>query len=134
MPPDPAPAPKPIDTVVDKVGLYPREAFEFVQEGLAYTVERAHGQVRDPQASRHVTGQMLCEGLRQFALMQWGMLARTVLARWNIEATLDFGRIVFAMIESGHMSKTDEDSLEDFRDVYDFRTAFDQGYKLGAQS
>jgi uncharacterized repeat protein (TIGR04138 family) len=28
------------------------------------------------------------------------------------------------------MAKTDEDTIEDFRNVYDFKTAFDQQYKL----
>ena len=55
------------------------------------------------------------------------MLARTVLARWNIRATADFGEMVYLLIANGAMSKTDEDSLEDFRDVYDFDEAFTPG-------
>ena len=56
------------------------------------------------------------------------MLARTVLARWNVQATIDFGNMVYLLIEHGHMKKTDEDSIEDFRDVYDFGTALDAAY------
>ncbi len=113
------------------LGPYPQEAFEFVQRGLSYTVQKVHQAQTDPEASRHVSGQQLCEGLREFAFRQWGMLARIVLERWGISATLDFGKIVFTLIEAGQMQKTPDDSLEDFRDVYDFK-AFDTGYRIHA--
>ena len=69
-------------------------------------------------------------GLREFALQRWGLMARTVLQRWNITSTFDFGRIVFAMVENDLMQKTDEDSIEDFRNVYDFKTAFEADYPI----
>jgi len=129
---------KSLQQLVEDVGLYPPEAYEFIQKGLSFTVGRIHGELKeaDPDAkasdaSRHVSGQQLCEGLRDFALNQWGLLARTVLRRWNITSTLDFGRIVFALVDAGHMQKTDDDTLEDFKAVYEFRSAFD-GYRLGA--
>ena len=71
-----------------------------------------------------MSGQQLCEGLREYALQQWGYLARTVLRRWNITSTVDFGKIVFALVEIGQMQKTDDDTLDDFRNVFDFRAAF----------
>ena len=52
------------------------------------------------------------------------MMASTVLESWNIHRTDDFGRIVFAMIEHGVMSKTPQDSPADFRGVFDFDEAF----------
>lgn len=131
MPPSNEPAKqKSLQQVARDAGLYPAEAYEFVQRGLSYTVEKVHAGVADPDASRHVSGQQLCEGLREFALTQWGMLARTVLRRWGIHSTLDFGRIVFALIDAGQMQKTDDDTLEDFRNVFDFRTAFEAGYRI----
>jgi len=115
------------------LGPYPQEAFEFVQRGLSYTVKKVHEAQTDPEASRHVSGQQLCEGLRDFAFRQWGMLARVVLERWGICGTIDFGRIVFTLIEAGQMQKTQDDSLEDFRGVYDFK-AFDTGYRISSAS
>lgn len=110
---------------------YPLDAFVFVQRGLDYTVRREHGELADDfdpedddQPSRHVTGRMLCEGLRDFALRQYGLLAGTVLRRWRVTRCEDFGHIVFAMVESGMMHKTDDDSIEDFQDVFSFREAF----------
>jgi uncharacterized repeat protein (TIGR04138 family) len=131
MPPtEPAKPEKTLEQIVDEVGLYPIAAFEFVEQGLSYTVKKTHGEVKDKNANRHVSGRDLCEGLREFALSRWGLLAGTVLSRWNVRKTFDFGRIVFAMVESGWMSKTDEDTIEDFRDVYDFKSAFEAGYRI----
>ena len=127
----PAPEePKTLEKIVEEVGVYPIEAFDFVQRGLTYTVNKVHGPVSDPQANRHVSGQQLCHGLREFALAQWGLLARTVLRRWNITRTEDFGRIVFALVENGHMSKTETDTLDDFKNVFDFASAFDENYRI----
>jgi len=51
-------------------------------------------------------------------------LALTVLRRWRIGSTIDFGHMVYLLVNNDFMQKTDEDSLEDFRDVYDFGAAF----------
>jgi uncharacterized repeat protein (TIGR04138 family) len=125
-----------IEQVVAEVGLYPIDAYEFLQQGLSYTVQRIHGDGPAPSArgpsktSRHVSGQDLCHGLREFALAQWGLLARSVLRRWNITSTLDFGRMVFALIDARQMQRTDDDTIDDFRNVYDFKTAFENGYRI----
>jgi uncharacterized repeat protein (TIGR04138 family) len=111
-----------------KAGPFPQEAFQFVRDGLAHTVRFIHGEGQaDPEPApkeRHVSGQQLCLGLRDYALQQYGMLARTVLSRWGIRKTEDFGRIVFAMIDGGLMRRSDQDTIEDFRGVYDFEEAF----------
>lgn len=120
-----------LEEVAESVGLYAVDAYYFVQQGLAQTAQAVHGD-RAADGCRHVTGQQLAEGLRDLAIANWGMLARTVLARWGIYSTLDFGRIVYAMIDAGIMARTEEDSLEDFRNVYDFRTAFDRSYRITA--
>ena len=106
---------------------YPLDAFLFVQHGLDFTVKRMHGQHTESgtaDESRHVTGRDLCVGIRDYALEQYGLLARTVLTRWNIQSCEDFGHIVFTMVDAQIMRKTDEDSIRDFIDVYDFNEAF----------
>ena len=129
MPPPKDPAKAKVRPPMLEYGAYPPEAYDFVQQGLSFTVQQIHKGLK-PRASRHVSGQQLCEGIRQFALNQYGMLAATVLRNWNINATLDFGRIVFALIEAGHMQKTDDDTIEDFRNVFDFKTAFETEYSI----
>lgn len=111
---------------------YPLEAFVFVKNGLDFTVRRVHGdpEKADPDASRHISGRQLCYGLRDYAVKQYGLLARTVMQRWSIHNSADFGHIVFAMVEAGEMAKTDDDTLEDFAGVYDFAEAFNPTLSL----
>src|SRR5690606_37573186 len=113
-----------------RLGVYPPQAIEFIERGLSYTVQKLHGRA-SLNEERHVSGAELCWGMRDYAQSQWGFLASAVLQRWNITCTMDFGRIVYALIEGGLMQKREEDSIEDFRDVYRFETAFDGSYKIG---
>lgn len=73
---------------------------------------------------RHISGQQLCWGLRDFALNRWGMLALPVLESWNVKTTKDFGRIVFGFIECDMMQKQPRDCVDDFDDIYAFDEAF----------
>lgn len=117
--------PQDITKTLAQAGPYPLAAYQFVQEGLRYTVERVHDHAdAAPGGSRHVSGQQLCLGLRDYAIDQYGLLAPVVLASWHVHRTEDFGRMVFALIEVGAMSKTSQDSLDDFRGVYEFAEAF----------
>lgn len=114
-------------SIRQKAGSYPQEAYQFVRDGLQHTVRTLHGEQGEREADgadRHVSGQELCMGLRDYAINRYGMLARTVLGRWGIHRTDDFGRIVFAMIDAGMMRRSDTDCAEDFRAVYEFDEAF----------
>ncbi len=118
--------------VMTDAGGYSPESYRFIRDGLAHTVRMVHGDdaadapPADPsdEDSRHVSGRELCEGLRDFGQRQYGLLARTVLSRWGIRSTEDFGRIIFAMVDAGLMRKTDEDTIDDFVGVYTFDDAF----------
>jgi len=105
-------------------GRYPLDAYAFLYEGLAKAAQDVHGPDVPPGAQRHVTGRQLCEALRELAIQRWGQLARAVLTKWNIHGTMDFGNMVFLLVEAGFMRATEQDSIEDFRDVYDFDDAF----------
>lgn len=109
-----------------KAGPFPPKAYEFVRQGLAFTATAVHGDRAEegPEGSRHVSGQQLCLGLKDFAIRQYGLLAKPVLSSWHIRSTGDFGRIVFAMIEAEMMRKTDEDTPEDFENVFEFDDVF----------
>ena len=80
--------------------------------------KESHGQ------RRHVTGQELLNGIRQFALVQFGPMTATVFEEWGVCKCRDFGKIVFNMVETGLLAKTEQDSLEDFDRGYDFYDAF----------
>ncbi|GAB4549151.1 MAG: hypothetical protein Tsb0013_10170 [Phycisphaerales bacterium] len=102
---------------------YPPAAYAFVQAGLRHTADRLERE-QDASESRHVSGQELCLGLREYAIKEYGQLARTVLNSWRIFRTEDFGRIVFDLVQVGLLRKTEEDSIADFQGVYDFQEAF----------
>lgn len=117
--------------LMDQAGPYPLEAYNFVREGLSFTVHNIHKNLEElDELERHVNGQQLCLGLRDFAIEQYGLLAPVVLNHWSVYRTDDFGRIVFAMIDAGLMSSTDRDTLDDFRAVYDFSEAFSEDQLL----
>ena len=119
-----------LETVANST-KYPLDAFLFVHRGLDFAARQIHGDPPDgpeakpaDDASRHVTGQQLCCGLRDYAIREYGLMARSVLKHWRIHKSEDFGHVVFAMIDAGLMRKTDEDTLQDFTDVYDFAYVF----------
>lgn len=113
--------------MLERAGPYPLEAFSFVRDGLSYTMQRVHENFDElDEPDRHVNGQQLCLGLRDFAIEQYGLLAPVVLGHWSIFRTDDFGRIVFAMIDAGLMSRSNDDTIEDFRSVFDFAEAFSE--------
>jgi uncharacterized repeat protein (TIGR04138 family) len=124
---------KSLEELIADIGVYPAPAYRFVQESLAFTVQKMHGAAKkdcDEAVSRHVTGSDLCQGAREYASKQWGLLAYTVLRRWNITRTMDMGRIVFALIDIGQMQRTENDTLEDFRDVFDLRKTLEADYTI----
>jgi uncharacterized repeat protein (TIGR04138 family) len=109
---------KKLEEIAKEDGRFSTGALKFVYEGLGYTAKKA---ATEPN---HVTGQALCEGLKKLAIEKWGRLAMLVLNRWNIKTTRDFGEIVYLMIKHGWLSVQPTDSIDDFNDVYDFKTAF----------
>lgn len=100
---------------------YDLEAYVFVREALDYLF-------REMKERRHVNGGELLEGIRRYALEEYGPMARTVLEYWGVRRCEDFGRIVFRMVDRGIMNKTDRDSMDDFKGGYDFSQAFDQPF------
>ena len=104
---------------------FDRKAYEFVRLGLDYTVkELKKRESARVEKSRHVTGAELLNGLRTYALDQFGPMAKTILNSWGVRRCRDFGDIVFNLIEYKVLSKTDSDRLEDFDALYDFDDAF----------
>ena len=115
---------EPMEKVILEDGRYPLEAFAFLHEALAYAVEHVYGGQAEGGQEKHVSGKQLCLALRDLAIKKWGLLARTVLAKWNIHATIDFGNMVYLLVQHKIWRKRPQDSIEDFQDVFDFAEAF----------
>jgi len=101
---------------------YHREAYLFVREALDHTQKTIGKDTRG--RIRHVSGQELLGGIREYALQQFGPMTKTVLDEWGVRGCQDFGEIVFNMVEVGWLAKTDRDSRADFAQGYEFDEAF----------
>ncbi|MEI6084320.1 MAG: Minf_1886 family protein [Verrucomicrobiota bacterium] len=112
---------------------YDRDAYLFVREGLDYTLKLLKKAAQTNPVHRHVSGQELLDGMRQFALDQFGPMTKTVLDHWGIRKCEDFGEIVFNMVEKGILGKTDQDSRADFRGGFDFNEAFVRPFQPSRQ-
>jgi uncharacterized repeat protein (TIGR04138 family) len=120
---------------------YKFEAYNFVRESLNQAQQHRLAQMPEADesvdlgdaqesASRHITGQQLCEACRIYAIDQYGFMAPKVLANWGIRSTGDFGEIVYNLIRIDQMRKSESDRREDFDDVFSFETAFAPEFKL----
>ncbi|MCG8404074.1 MAG: hypothetical protein MI923_02630 [Phycisphaerales bacterium] len=108
---------------------------EKVPEPVADAIEHFGGpEALRQKLNRHVSGGDLCWGLRDLALQHWGLMAPAVLRCWGIRSTMDFGQMVFALVNNGLLQKQPEDRIEDFDNVFDFDTAFDSAYKITSGS
>jgi uncharacterized repeat protein (TIGR04138 family) len=104
---------------------FDRKAYDFVRLGLDHAVKELRKKdAARAEKSRHVSGPELLDGLRVYALDQFGPLTKTVLNAWGVTRCSDFGEIVFNLIEYSVFSKTESDRREDFADIFDFDTAF----------
>jgi uncharacterized repeat protein (TIGR04138 family) len=102
---------------------YEPDAYMFVVESLDYTAKALNKPTREGP-ERHVTGRELCDGIKAYAIQEFGPMALTVLKTWGITRTEDFGEIVFNLVESGKLRRTEQDTREDFAKGYDFYEAF----------
>lgn len=111
-----------LDKILTRDSRYSREAYFFVREATDFTQKVATEKKKEEV--RHITGQELLEGIRQYALEKFGPMAMLVLNQWGVHKGEDFGEIVFNLVESGLFSKTEKDSRDDFKGGYDFFEAF----------
>jgi uncharacterized repeat protein (TIGR04138 family) len=106
-----------LEPILKRDPRYTEEAYFFVREALDHTV-------RQLDKPRHVSGQELLDGIRAYALGEYGPITKRVLSEWGINECVDFGHIVFNLVNEGLLGKTDKDSIDDFDGGYDFTEAF----------
>ena len=114
-----------VSGILKKDARFSEEAYLFVMTALSRVMQGL-------EKPRHVTGLELLRGIQEEAKEQFGPMAAAVLGHWGVKNSLDFGRIVFNMVQEGILSKTETDALEDFEDVLFFENLFDSvsGYRL----
>ena len=109
---------KSLNELAERDTRYRKDAYLFILAALEYTLSKL-------PRRRHLTGQELSKGIADYSREQYGYMARAVLEYWGIKSTLDFGEIVYLLINEGLMSKTKNDKIEDFANVYNFDEEFD---------
>ena len=111
-----------LDSILASDARYQGDAYVFLRDALDFTTKQ---QKKIKGATvRHVSGPELLEGVRQYALKEFGPLVMTVFDNWGIHSCEDIGNMVFNLIGAGIFGKTEEDSIDDFKNVYDFGEAF----------
>lgn len=111
-----------VETVCQDDRRYHPEAYAFLRDSLEATIKRRKKSKKEP--GPHVGAVELLDGFRLHALGEFGPMALMVLNYWGVMATADVGQMVFNLVKAGIFGKTDDDTAESFRDVYDFREAF----------
>jgi uncharacterized repeat protein (TIGR04138 family) len=111
-----------LESVVANDRRYQREGYIFLRDALDFTTKQQ--KKMKGVSVRHVSGPELLDGVRRYALKEFGPMVMTVFDSWGIHSCEDVGHMVFNLIGAGVFGKTEEDSIKDFKNVYDFDEAF----------
>lgn len=109
-------------------GRYRPEALHFLFDSLE-TAVRLAGKDAESGSDRHVTGGELVAGLAEHARVQFGPLVPEVWRAWGIQSPMDWGRIVFLLVEEGLLRRQESDTLADFEIELDYQAAFVASYR-----
>jgi uncharacterized repeat protein (TIGR04138 family) len=110
-------------------GRFSVEAYRFLFESLEDALRLAKKEDAEG-LERHLTGQEVLFGMREFARKSFGPLAAQVWRSWGVMESMDWGRIVFLMVDNNLLARREEDSIEDFREGFDFDAAFVENYDI----
>ena len=89
-----------------------------------YLLRSLRDMLSQKKEAEHVTGREICLTLRDNLQRDFAFLAPDVACSMGIWETADFGKMVYAMVEEGLFSTSDQDSLADFINVYLIPEAF----------
>ena len=108
---------------------YHPEAYAFLRDSLEATIKRRKKTRKE--TGSHVGAAELLDGFRVHALNEFGPMSMMVLDYWGVRESADVGNLVFNLVEAGIFGKTEEDTIESFRDVFDFEEAFVAPFRPG---
>lgn len=108
--------------MVEQDPRYHRDAYVFLREALEFTQKVISKANKD--RVRHISGQELLNGVREYGLLSFGPMTAMVLEEWGIRSCEDFGNMVFLMVENNLLRKQEQDSPEEFKNGYSFDEAF----------
>ena len=125
-----------LNRIVEADPRYDREAYVFLRQALDFCHKseiKAGKKTRlvetEKGGENHISVAQLLDGIRQYALQEYGPMAMMVLNSWGVKSCEDFGGIVFKMVEHRLLSVTEQDTAEEFRKGFDFFEAFRAPFK-----
>ncbi|MBQ9445316.1 MAG: hypothetical protein IJU61_01900 [Victivallales bacterium] len=124
-----------IRKICEEDDSFPPMAYCFVRDSVHKALENIAKAKRElifnDEEPPDIKGADLCRFFRDTLINRFGPCAIDVLDTWNIKKTSDFGKIVYKLISVEILGKSENDSVEDFDDVYDFTEEFVMPYKQG---
>lgn len=123
-----------LNRIVEQDSRYDREAYVFLRQALdfCHKLEIKNGKktrIVEKAGENHVSVERLLDGIRQYALQEYGPMAMMVLNSWGVNSCADFGEVVFKMVEHRLLSVTEQDTREEFAKGFDFFEAFRAPFK-----
>ncbi len=114
-----------VEKIITRDSRFSEEAYEFISNAVIYTTRQVEG---EEDSKRHISGQELLEGIKDFAISQFGPMAKDVLESWGVCDSLSIGYIVFNMVDHQLLGSTKDDSIDDFKNGFDFQTTFTSSF------
>ena len=109
-----------INEIVIQDTRYSFDGYVFINEAVIYTVKKSE-ESRMENESSHISGPELLNGVMEYALKNFGPTAYSVFCEWGILDSMAIGNIVFNMIEHRILSRSENDSIKDFKNAFDFK-------------
>ncbi len=118
-----------LDAVLTRDPRYARDAYVFLRDALEFTLKKRRGKSTRKDEPSDVPATELLDGFRLYALKECGPMSSMVLESWGVTNCEDIGHLVFNLVEAGVFSKTDRDTLDEFRAGFDFDEAFQAPFR-----
>lgn len=121
-----------VEKICRQDSRYQPEAYAFLRDSLEATMK--HRKKTRKESGTHVGAEELLNGFRLHALNEFGPMSLMVLNYWGLQTSEDVGNMVFNLVNAGVFGKTDEDTIESFREVFDFEEVFVSPFRPEGES
>ena len=105
-----------VDRICRNDKRYSPDSYEFISDAVTYTVKKLE-RSKKPRGERHVDGRELVKGVAEYAVEQFGPLAKSVLSDWGLTTGISIGNVVYSLIGENLLYASDDDRLDDFNNT-----------------
>ncbi len=115
-----------VEKIVDQDPRFSEEAYAFISDAVLYTTHKVESD--STMHKHHITGKELLNGIKDFAMQQFGPIAPAVLRHWGLNDSMAIGHVVFNMVNNQLLGKSQEDTIDDFKNGFDFDMEFSKPF------